>query len=118
MSATGPSSEPLYDPDRMRAEDLDLTDPKVFSAWLNHPVTEAMFEDYGRAFPHLPAAEKRREISAGLRVSEAARDTLIEVRDSLDAPEAVRAECRDLVEKLQPYIDGAKLRLLELDDED
>lgn len=108
--------EPLYDPDRMVFEDLDTTDLDMMSAWLDHPVTQALHEDLGRQFRHQPAAEQRAAIEQGLARDERYRTDLVERLAADDLTAEHRAGLQGLLDAFANNIDSARLRLLELDD--
>lgn len=111
-------NEPLWDPDRMVfPDDLDVNNLDQVDAWLDHPVTNALVEDLGRAFRQLPAIQQRTEINERLRHYETWRDEctawMNHEPDSLK-----RAALQEVLDAINHGINGAKLRLLELDDED
>ncbi|MFI2281371.1 hypothetical protein [Nocardia beijingensis] len=110
------TDEPLYDPDRMLFEHLDLSDMDVVDAYLNHPTTEKLVNDLGREFRRRPSAEQQRELSEQLSRWEKnhAEVAAALVRFDRDAPE--RLGLQRLLDGLVELIDAAKLRVLELDD--
>ena len=107
-----------YDPDRMTFEDLDLTDMEAVDEWLNHAVTKALHEDLRRAFRREPAAHQREMISRSLAADE---ERLRELDEALTTRE-YEPEARAALEQLRAALDGvvtaARLRLIELDDEE
>nr|WP_046286042.1 hypothetical protein [Mycobacterium sp. UM_NZ2] len=107
--------EPLYDPDRHVPEDLDFTNPEVARAYIDHPVTARLFEDAGRAFRELPAADQLRELRDYLARLAEQRDQVVVLLEG-DQPDAdVRASLERLMVAIDRNIEGAKLRMLELD---
>lgn len=58
-------------PDRI--QNLDFSDPEVIDSYLNHPSSQALVEDLGRAFRHAPAHEQRAELLKLLERTKARR---------------------------------------------
>lgn len=108
--------EPLYDPDRMVFENLDHTNLDMMSAWLDHPVTQALHEDLGRQLRSRPAVIQRAAIKEGLARDERYRADLAERLAADDLTAEHRAGLQRLLDAFTSNIDGARLRLLELDD--
>jgi len=111
-------AEPLYDPERVAFEDLDLTDADVVMAYLHDPATHVLYEDTSREFRRLPEPEQECEISKALDDYNGWRR---QVAAALDAhPEASPAHDAlvGLLKRLDDSIDVAKLRLFELKDEE
>jgi hypothetical protein len=111
-------TEPIYNPDRMVFEDLDLNDPDVIEAYFDHDVTRALAEDHGRAFRTLPAAQQQAVIERELGTNNARRAELTQEINSRDSDDPVRTRLQDLLHALDRYSDAARLRLLELEDEE
>ena len=110
--------EPLWDPDRMRfPEDLDVNNLDQVQAWLNDPVSNALVEDLGRQFRQLPAAQQRPEVIESLKMSRKTRDLIAKCLDG-DVGEPELSALQDLLRRAEAHMDAAKLRLLELDDEE
>ncbi|MFN8088551.1 MAG: hypothetical protein U0R81_06155 [Mycobacterium sp.] len=111
-------NEPLYDPDRTVLEDLDFTDTGAVRAYLDQPVTHALYEDFGREFRQLDPADQRREFLEAVANYEAWRAQVAEHVDNYGDKTPARKTLEELISRLDDYIGLAKLRLLELDDEE
>lgn len=109
--------EPLYDPDQSAAEDLDFTDPRVALAYLNHPNTEALADDLGRAFKSLTAEHQQREIVEYLSELVQRRTQALAALADLEANAPGRPLVQQIVEAIDRHIEAAKLRMLELDEQ-
>lgn len=108
------SEEPLYDPDRMRFEDLDLSNLEAVDAYLDHPVTQALHEDLGRLSRQEPASVQRAEIERELVQCQAYRmevaEAIIELDDSEDDKRTALLKLQD---GLDGFIEGCQRRLSE-----
>lgn len=111
-------NEPLYDPDRTVLEDLDFTDTDAVRAYLDQPVTHALYEDFGREFRQLDPADQRREFLEAVANYEAWRAQVADLVDNYGDGTPARQTLEELISRLDDYIGLAKLRLLELDDEE
>lgn len=108
--------EPLYDPDRMVVDDLDLSDPDVADAWLNHPTTGKLMDDLGREFRRQPSAYQQSELSSSISRFEKDRAELASKLAGLDPDAPERGMLQLLLDKIDSYIEAMKLRMLELDE--
>lgn len=90
--------EALYDPDRSVPEDLDFTDPEVAHAYLDHPVSEKLANDVGRAFRTMPASHQQRELSEFLSQREEQRAQVAANMDNLDRDAPRRPGMQQLLE--------------------
>ena len=104
-------------PDRMVFEDLDIANLDVVNAYLDHPVTNALIEDEGRAFRRTPSAEQRSVIERELTKGQLRRVDVVEALQAPGLTDEQRAALQQLLEVVDRIIDAARLRLLELDDE-
>ncbi|TDO16931.1 hypothetical protein EV580_0095 [Mycobacterium sp. BK086] len=113
------NDKPLWDPDRMRfPEDLDVDNLDQVQAWLDHPNTNAIVEDFGRQFRQLPAEQQRPEITRSIRENEKRRAEVTEMIRRHGPDDPIRASLQEVLDAVNRSIDSGKLRLLELDDED
>lgn len=108
-------NEPLYDPDLMVLEDLDFSDPDVALAYLNHPTTEKLTDDLGRAFRSAPAAEQRRELEDHLAQLERYYAQLTTDIRNLAPGSPVIASLREVLASLSRNAEAVKARLRELE---
>lgn len=111
-------NEPLYDPDRTVLEDLAFTDTDAVRAYLDQPVTHALYEDFGREFRQLEPADQQREFLEAVANYEAWRAQVAELVEKSGENSPARETLEELISRLDDYIGLAKLRLLELDDEE
>jgi hypothetical protein len=100
-----------YDPDGDPAA-FDINDPEAASAWLDNPITQALHEDLGRAFRALPPAEQLKELETELVKAEARHQEAITL--SANLPEDIRGK---LIKSAADYLDGVKLRIMELSEQ-
>ncbi|WP_280414953.1 hypothetical protein [Nocardia carnea] len=110
------TGEPLYDPDRMVVDDLDLSDPDVADAYLSHSTTDKLMDDLGREFRRQPSAYQQRVLSEDLGRFEKDRAELASTVAGLDPDAPEREALQPLLDKLNGYIEAMKLRMLELDE--
>ncbi|MFC9660241.1 hypothetical protein ACFVJ5_08390 [Nocardia sp. NPDC127606] len=110
------TDEPLYDPDRMLFEDLDLSDPDVVDAYLNNPTTEKLIDDLGRDFRRKPNADQQRVLSEELSRHEKYRSEVASALLRLDPDVPQWLALQRLFDGLDSLIEATKLRMLELDD--
>lgn len=108
--------EPLYDPDRTVPEDLDFSDPDVALAYLNHPNTERLSDDIGRLFRSMPASDQQRDLGEYVTELEQRRTELMAVIKGLNSGDPARSDLNQLLQDVERNLEGAKLRMLELDD--
>ncbi|MGE0216513.1 hypothetical protein [Mycolicibacterium sp.] len=108
--------EPLYDPDRDVPEDLDFSDPDVARAYINHPVTEQLAEDYGREFRAMPPADQQAELSEYLSDLEQQRSQIADTIETSDPGSPALPVLRELLDKIDQNIEAAAWRILELDE--
>ena len=106
-----------YDPDKMTFDDLDIDDPDAVMEYLQHPNTQALHADLGRAFRASPASEQRPEIQRCLEDLEQRLNDVDEWLSTRDYTPEARQALEELRATLKSGIDAARLRLLELDDE-
>lgn len=111
-------NEPLYDPDRTVLEDLAFTDTDAVRAYLDQPVTHVLYEDFGREFRQLDPADQRREFLEASANYEAWRAQVADLYETYGDGTPARETLAELLIRLDDYIGLAKLRLLELDDEE
>lgn len=111
-------NEPLYDPDRTVLEDLDFTDADAVRAYLDQPVTHALYEDFGREFRQLDPADQQREFLEAVANYEAWRAQVADLVGNYGDGTPARKTLEELISRFDDYIGLAKLRLLELDDEE
>lgn len=113
------NDKPLWDPDRMRfPEDLDVNNLDQVQAWLDDPVTNAIVNDLGRQFRQLPAEQQRPELTESIRENTKRRTEIIEAIARHDPDEPIRWALQEVLDAVNRSIEGATLRLLELDEED
>lgn len=111
-------NEPLYDPDRMVLEDLAFTDTAAVRAYLDQPVTHALYEDFGREFRQLDPADQRREFLEASANYEAWRTQVADLFETYGDGTPARETLAEMLIRLDDYIGLVKLRLVELDDEE
>ncbi|OBF15096.1 hypothetical protein A5725_05375 [Mycobacterium kubicae] len=107
--------EPLYDPDRSVVDDLDFTDPEVALAYLDNPVTEKLHDDLNRLFRSMPASYQQEKLSGYISELEERRAKLAAHLGNLDHDAPARPMVEHLLDAVDKNIEGAKLRMLELD---
>lgn len=101
-------NEPKYDPDRMRFEDLDLSDLGAMKEYLDHPNTKAAYEDLARAIPHM-AVEDRRKLYE--RELASAEDNYRRASEALKTER--NDEARTLLEEIRYQASASIKALLE-----
>lgn len=105
----------IYSADRNVPEDLDFTNSEVAQTYLDHPATEKLVEDLGRAFRRMPPAHQQRVLGDRLRDIEEQRTKMAAEIEGL-APDAPgRAQMQELLLALDEHIDAMRLRMMELD---
>lgn len=113
---SGMSDESKYDPDRMVFEDLDHSDPEVVMAYLEHPVTEALTEDLGRAFQQEPVEVKREAWQRSLaRLQEQRRQLVEGPGPSAEMSDENRLAIAELLLGLDGFIERYKNALAVLE---
>lgn len=110
--------EPLYDPERMVFEELDLTDAHSIKEYLGHPATNALYEDFGHEFRSLTPDDQRLEIETALGNYQTWRAEVAAGIETEPEGSLLRESLSQLLERLEDFIGLARLRLLELDDEE
>ncbi|MGW5441013.1 hypothetical protein [Nocardia asteroides] len=109
------TDEPLYDPDRMVVDDLDLSDPDVADAYLNHPTTDKLAADLGRDFGRQPIAYQQQVLSESIRRYEEHRAELASQLEGLEPDALERDGRKPLLDKIDDYLEAMKLQMLQLD---
>lgn len=90
-------------------EDLDLSDPEVAMAYLEHPVTEALLQDGAREFARLPREDQREHLQRTLEQWEENRRQLVE-QPAPDMPDESRLALAELLMVLDDNIEWAGRR--------
>lgn len=100
----------------MVPEDLDFSDPDVARAYLDHPVTEQLAEDHGRAFRALPAAQQQAELSEYISGLEEKRTEVAAAVERLGPDAPALPVLRQVLDALDKNLEASTWRILKLDE--